>query len=807
MKQPEVILVWKVVENAPPDIILLDLELPDGDGIKVCQELRSLPRFAQTPILVITGHDDHDSIMEALTSGATDFMSKPLNWHLLVQRVRYMWKSHLVLLNAQENQRLLARAQSIAKTGNWEKDLASGVVTASEQFVRMVQHGESESGEFFDLFFNAIVDEDQELLSKKMEEVLQSKKKQTFELRMITDVGFIFCRHFLELRLDSVTGIPLALCGTLQDITEEKRRELLVIDRNRLLELGIKKVDNQKIYQAFCTLIEHQIPDSSGFYFHKQDNHWEIRYVSDNASVEVGEKIREQLQVESVVQTLQEKTDTFFSVSMSSFLDVKAKDDALFLMVPVVAEDTQELNRLLVIVVKKNHSILANQENLKGLFKNILGIIRILVNNSHLFDKLQYQAYYDALTGLPNREFLFETIHQAIAKKDGQWALILIDIDRFKNINDSLGHNVGDRILCELTSRLKQILFPGDVLARLSGDEFVWLTDITSLEGIQNRMQRILMRVNQPFKEKNYLVNLSVSCGIAIFPDHGKDSLQLQKNADIAMLHAKKGGGGCCVYYDPDTMESFTQKLVMENEMKQGLERGEFHLLFQPQVKSSNREIVAYEALLRWNRPDGAFVSPDVFIGVAEETGFIVPLGTWVLEQACRNVLESHKRGYSHIRISVNVSTVQFVQDNFVDIVKDILEKTGFPPDRLELEVTESAVMQDIEIVAARLAELRELGLTIAVDDFGTGYSSMLYLKTLPIDCLKIDRSFIMELGSEAEKKSEALVETMITLAENLKLEVVAEGVETEEQLEFLRQRSCSYIQGYLTGKPGPLPA
>ena len=240
--------------------------------------------------------------------------------------------------------------------------------------------------------------------------------------------------------------------------------------------------------------------------------------------------------------------------------------------------------------------------------------------------------------------------------------------------------------------------------------------------------------------------------------------------------------------------------------MKQGLERGEFYLLFQPQVESSNREVTAYESLLRWKRPDGVFISPEVFIAVAEETGIIVPLGTWVLEQSCKSILELHKRGNADIRISVNVSTVQFVQDNFVDVVNEVLQKTGFPADKLELEVTESAVMQDITLVAARLEELRKLGLTIAIDDFGTGYSSMSYLKFLPIDCLKIDRSFIMELDSKDEKKSEALVDSMITLAENLGLEVVAEGVETEGQLEFLKQRKCRYIQGYLTGKPGPLP-
>lgn len=797
---------WKAVENFSPDIILLDFELPDGDGVKLCQKLRSLSRFAQTPVLIITGHDDHESVVEALASGATDFMSKPLNWQLLAQRVRYMWKSHLILLAAQQSQRLLARAQAIAKTGNWEKDLHSGSIIASEQFLQMLEHGECESGDLFELFFSVVVEEDQSLISEKIEETLQTKKTQTVEHRMITNDGLIFVRHFLEIHFDPVTGEPLSLCGTLQDITEEKRREMFTTDRNSLLELGIKQADNKELYKAFSTLLDHQIANAKLFYLWKEKGRWRLEYASENVSPEFAAGMENYFQTEPRFQDLQKEANVFLVAPMPAFVGAEESKNSVLLLLPVAFEKKGEANRLGAMIVKKNHPMLREQEKINNFFINVSGLIRILANHIALFSRLEYQAYHDVLTGLPNREFFFETMEEALAEREGPCALLLIDIDRFKNINDSLGHNVGDRILCEMAARLRQLLLPGDVLARLSGDEFAWLTDTTTQEEIQNRVQQILTNLGQPFKEENYQVNLSARCGITLFPEHGTDAAQLQKYADIAMYHAKKNGGNCCVYYDPDKMESFTQKLVIENEMKQGLERGEFYLLFQPQVESSNREVTAYESLLRWKRPDGVFISPEVFIAVAEETGIIVPLGTWVLEQSCKSILELHKRGNADIRISVNVSTVQFVQDNFVDVVNEVLQKTGFPADKLELEVTESAVMQDITLVAARLEELRKLGLTIAIDDFGTGYSSMSYLKFLPIDCLKIDRSFIMELDSKDEKKSEALVDSMITLAENLGLEVVAEGVETEGQLEFLKQRKCRYIQGYLTGKPGPLP-
>jgi EAL domain-containing protein (putative c-di-GMP-specific phosphodiesterase class I) len=314
--------------------------------------------------------------------------------------------------------------------------------------------------------------------------------------------------------------------------------------------------------------------------------------------------------------------------------------------------------------------------------------------------------------------------------------------------------------------------------------------------------------MDTPFEEDNYRINLNASMGVSRYPIDSELPGTLYQFADLAMQHAKKSGGNTLRYYDSSIMDQFLDRLELENKMPGALESGEFFLVFQPQVETDTGAVVGYEALLRWKRPDGSFISPGIFIPVAEDNGFIVTLGAWVLEQACLSIGRLHAGGLPDVKLSVNVSTVQFVQDNFPDLLHEVLEKTGFPSDRLELEVTESAVMHDIDIVAARLNALRSMGISMAIDDFGTGYSSLSYLRTLPIDSLKIDRSFIMEIGSNrpGHEKSAALVTALIGLADNLGLSVVAEGVEDAEQLDFLRKGGCRLVQGFFTGRPGPLP-
>lgn len=805
---PTIAKFWETVETMTPDLILLDIELPDGSGIELCQKLRQMDAFGHTPILTITGHDDPESVVDALAGGTTDFMSKPLNWNLFLQRVRLMWHAHLVLLDAQKNQNLLARAQNIAKIGNWEKDLHSGMITASEQFVKMISCGDSLTGDLLEVFLSAVIAEDRELVKNALDELLATQKSQTVEHRIISEIDFIYCRHLLELRFNPITGEPVSIFGTLQDISEEKRRELLAVDRNQILELIIEnKVADKELYKACYVLMEHQFPGCQMIYAVKKGtDDWCLGSASANFSEQDTMAIITYLQKKQIRFTPEEIPDGFLLVP-SFIVEGIENRDKLLLMLPF--RNVENASSHVMLISAERSQYLFNEEyKLKSFVATVLEMIGVIINNINLFRRLNYQAYHDVLTGLPNREFFFEAIQKAISENKKSWALMLIDIDRFKNINDTLGNTAGDYILCELASHLQEIIFPGDVLSRISSDEFILLTEESSEEDIQRRAEQIIAKCCQLFKVQNYQVNLSVSCGIACYPKDGSDSLQLQKNADAALYFLKKRGGGSYMYYDDSTMRIFTQQQEIENEMKLGLERGEFYLQYQPKVGTKDGKISGYEALLRWNRPGSEFISPAVFVPVAEESGFIVSLGTWVLEEACRSVLELHKKGFSDIHISVNVSTVQFVQENFVKIVKDILEKTGFPPKKLELEVTESAVMHDIDIVVARLKELRGLGLSIAVDDFGTGYSSMAYLRLLPIDCLKIDRSFIMELfnGSDEErKKSQALVESVLGLAENLELEVVAEGVEIQEELEFLQQRKCQLIQGYYTGKPGDL--
>jgi len=420
--------------------------------------------------------------------------------------------------------------------------------------------------------------------------------------------------------------------------------------------------------------------------------------------------------------------------------------------------------------------------------------------------RLQHLATHDSLTELPNRVLLDDRLSQAIAyaeRRTGQLGVLVIDLDRFKTINDSLGHHGGDELLKEVATRLRSSLRKGETLARTGGDEFVLIVDeITAGGDVESVAQRVIACFAQPFRILAVDVHTAASIGISMYPGDGSTAEKLLVHADAAMYHSKKAGGNNYNFFAPSMNAFAHQRLDLENGLRHALLNGELVLHYQPKVDVASGRISSAEALIRWRHPVRGLVAPGEFIPLAEETGLIVQIGEWVLREACRQARQWQISGLPLVRVAINMSAQQFRQKDLVSVVQAALRDADLEPTHLEIELTESAVMQNAGASAAILEQLSRIGVHISIDDFGTGYSSLNYLRRFPLDKLKIDRSFIKEVVANPEDA--AIVRAIISLAHSLKLKVIAEGVETEQQLEFLRALGCDQYQGFLCSPAMP---
>jgi diguanylate cyclase (GGDEF)-like protein/PAS domain S-box-containing protein len=431
-----------------------------------------------------------------------------------------------------------------------------------------------------------------------------------------------------------------------------------------------------------------------------------------------------------------------------------------------------------------------------------IGVINDVTDLIRYQEQLEYQANYDGLTRLPNRNLLRERLDQAIVR-GSPLAVIFIDLDGFKNVNDSLGHSVGDRLLGVVGERLARSARPSDTVARHGGDEFVIvLTDAVEEKTLIGWMERVRATISEPVWLDGTELYVGCSMGASLFPQDGEDAETLLKKADLAMYRAKDMGRNTFQLYQPEMNTSVGARLNLERRLRRALRDGEFLLHYQPQVDIDTGQIVGMEALVRWHDPEVGLVPPSAFIPVAEESGLIGPLSEWVLREACRQNKAWQDEGLPPVRVSVNLSARQFQQRDIAKLVMSILEETGLEPQYLELELTESTIMRNAEEAVTMLSELHALGIGLAIDDFGTGYSSLSYLKRFPVDRLKIDRSFVSDIG--ASHDDETITSAIIALAHSLQLQVIAEGVETAAQLDFLKERACNEMQGYFFARPMP---
>jgi diguanylate cyclase (GGDEF)-like protein/PAS domain S-box-containing protein len=428
---------------------------------------------------------------------------------------------------------------------------------------------------------------------------------------------------------------------------------------------------------------------------------------------------------------------------------------------------------------------------------------RDVTERKHAEERAQYLANYDILTGLPNRTLMYDRVSQAVAyakRSRERIALLHVDVDRFKMINDSLGHDVGDEILKAAAERIKRCTGESDTVARVGGDEFtILMPDAGGLGDVTACAAKILSQMSQPFPSEREDVFVSASIGVSLFPDDSRSADSLTKHADAAMHSAKTLGRNNYQFFTQALNEEVQHRMVLETGLRLALKRDEMRLVYQPKVDLVTREIIGAEALLRWHHPKHGLIPPAQFIPVAEESGLVGQIGEWVLRDACRQISHWQHMGLSP-QIAVNVSARQFQQYDVAKLVSEVIEEAQISPESLEIELTESAVMQDAEASIVTVEKLSKLGVRVSIDDFGTGYSSLSYLKRLPLDMLKIDRSFVRDISSDPNDA--AIVRAIITLARNLGMEVVAEGVEDEEQLAFLNAYGCQYAQGFLFGQP-----
>ena len=440
----------------------------------------------------------------------------------------------------------------------------------------------------------------------------------------------------------------------------------------------------------------------------------------------------------------------------------------------------------------------------EGKVIGVIGTYEDITERKVAEERVQYLAYYDALTGLPNRTLLQDRLTKALAsarRRKDKVALLFLDLNRFKDINDSLGHSVGDLLLKEVAARLQKWAREQDTVARAGGDEFVIvLTAAKDGADAAVAAERLMHAMSAGFVVQGRSLSISCSLGISVFPEHGTDSETLIKNADAAMYCAKENGGHNFRFFTDDLNAQAAERLTLENGLRLALEKKELFLVYQPQMEIATGRIIGLEALLRWQHPDLGLVPPDKFIRIAENSGLIMPIGEWVLRTACSQARKWQDEGLPAVSVAVNVSAVQFRQADFCELIRRVLNETGLGPQYLELELTESLLLANADVTLSVIQELKAMDLTLAIDDFGTGYSSLSYLKHFPVSKLKIDRSFIRDVAVNPDDA--AITTAIISLAKSLSLKVIAEGVENEAQMSFLRAHQCDEIQGYYFSKP-----
>ncbi len=764
-----------IFREVQPDLVLLDVMMPDMDGFQVSRTLRSIPGGDRIPIVMMTGLDDIESINRAYEAGATDFITKPFNWLVLGHRVRYMLRASAAFnelkRNGAKTRALLNaipdRIFRIDREGTFlefKGPAGPDLLMAPDEFIgRNVR--------------DVLPLETGTLIMEAMQSAFGRGDIRTIEYH-VPAAGI---NRFYEARI--VVSGEDEVIAIVRDVTEQK-------EADKALKESEERY--RDLFENANDLIQSVSPDGRFLYVNKA---WR-----DTLGYSP-----EELENLTIFNVLSPECQPHCA---EVFQRVMAGEDVGIIETEFMTRDGKR------ITIEGS----VNCKVVNGTVVSTRGIFRNITERKQAEEEIIRLAYYDSLTGLPNRLLFKDRLRQSITyaqRYKKMLATLFLDLDRFKRINDTLGHSIGDRLLKGVAERLSHTLRQSDsvgrdgsedfgsTVARLGGDEFtILLMEIDSVQDVAKVARRILQDMAKPFHLDGSEVFITTSIGITIFPYDGGDVDALLKNADIAMYHAKDQGRNNFQFYTQSMNATAFERLVLENNIRKAIERDEFELFYQPQISVSNGEIVGMEALIRWNHPELGMISPAEFIPLAEESGLILPLGEWVLRRACGQIRQLHDRGFSDLRISVNLSVHQLRQQGLVKTIKGIVEQYYLDARRLELEITESAIMKNAEATVETLMSLKSMGLRISIDDFGTGYSSLSYLKRFPIDTLKIDRSFIKDIPNDPDNA--AITRAIIAMAHSLNLKVVAEGVETPAQFAFLKNEGCDEMQGFLLCRPLP---
>ncbi len=775
------------LEKRLPDIVLLDVVMPELDGFAVCEALRRMPGGDQVSVMMMTALDDEGSINRAYDLGATDFVAKPINWVALGHHVRYLLRASRAFRDLKTSETRLAQAQRIARLGHWEWELSTARVVCSEEVTGLFGRQSSEGGPAFEGLLAAIPEEDADLVRTGVEEALAGRGGFSLDHRVLSPGGELLTVHHQAEVFTDGEGQPIRLAGTVQDITERKHLEQDLQDERNFVSAILETAGALVLVlnrEGGIVRFNRACEKATGYSFAEVEGRriWDLVLPPEEAEAVLG-----------VWRQLLEGGQP--NEYQNHWLDREGR------------------RRL----IAWSNTVLASPD---GSVQYIIATGIDITERKRAEDQLVHLGYFDSLTDLPNRHLFKDRLGQAlrhVRRHQGLVGTLFLDLDRFKRINETLGHSEGDYLLKAVGDRLHEFLRESDTVARageegdsttvarLGGDEFcVLLTDLARVQDAAKGARRLLEAFSLPFVlSGGQEVYLTASIGISIFPHDGEEVETLLKNAEVAMYHAKSQGRDNYQFYTQSMNAMGFERLVLESDMRRAFDRDEFVLYYQPLVDLESGRIVALEALARWKHPEQGLVSPAHFIPLALETGMIDRLVEWTLRTSCRQNAAWQKAGLPPVRMAVNMPSRQFLQQDVRAFVKGVLDETGLDPRWLELEITEESVMKNEERSIAILGGLREMGIHIAIDDFGTGYSSLSYLKSFPVDTLKIDMSFIREIPEDQNNAS--IVRAIIAMGHSLRLTVLAEGVETSEQLEFLREAGCDEIQGFLYCRPIPV--
>jgi diguanylate cyclase (GGDEF)-like protein/PAS domain S-box-containing protein len=759
-----------------PQLVMMDIVLKGGmDGISAAKKMSEL----HIPVIFLTAYSDAATLARAKATGAYGYLIKPFRPDELHASIEVALSTHQLVQKLNESERWFAMTLHCISD--------AVIATDAEGHIRFMNPvAETAVAWKLDLAKGKTVSELMTLLAGADRTIIENPVPKALTSRVVCCLDnptVLVTQSGVEFHIDEGGASPIiddfgTLLGAVfvfRDITERRRIE------NLLLESEVR----------FHSAFEHA---SIGMALVSVNNHFLL--VNSSLCALFGYTEEELLRSSLQILTYNYDNDTVLVHHLSQLLGGE---------LPSFQIEQECYHKVVgkVVWVLLNASLVRNAAH-----EPLYFIIQIqdITARKHAEQRLSYLANHDALTGLLNRTQFHDRFTLALAsvlRRETKLALMFLDLDRFKLINDTLGHRIGDLLLQAVSVRLKSSVRVNDVLARLGGDEFiVLLNDINLIDDVARIAQKAIDALSQPFSLEGNDIVVTASIGISVYPDDGANSQILLTNADTAMYLAKERGKNNFQFYTQEMTERSRERMTIERGLRHALANNGLRLHFLPQVSLTNGMAASVEALVRWQHPEWGLVYPERFISVAEDTGLIVPLGNWVLRSACRQAKKWHDTDGPFTHVAVNVSARQFFENDLFQTVKAVLAETGLQPSSLELEITESAVMQDPERTLQVLKQLNGLGVRLSIDDFGTGYSSLTYLQRFPVHSVKIDRSFVQNIPQD--EASMTLVRAIIALAHELKLCVTAEGVETEEQLAFLKDLHCDVVQGYLFSQPVP---